>query len=364
MRRRPVSLVSAVAAVGTVPLALAGAVLAVLGVVQACSPRLHGGPTPVGQPTPLQPLPPPPPGSVVVHGPLVLEAVEPVRAEIGWERELVRATRVVAYDVIVSQVRATCPEDVAPPRSADASGCSAIAADAVLPPTCSAETVRARVEVTVGFSLAVQQRCAGDAAAYVVPEGPDSKPVLAGLEAACFRNRNKFKPEASWTSIYALTELSIVETATTVTTDHAALVGALLDPAAPRRACREDGAFLDGMPADGAKPEGAPKAKSADELARLLAARAPLPGEGTPLGVTGGAFRTEQELWEACRPAAPQSPTDPKNLLLPALRCQLLRQIDRFVREVEDAARPETPKGTATSAPSVSAMPSASTVKP
>ncbi len=329
----------------------------------SCSPRPHGLPQGNGGPSKLlEPLPPPPPGSVVVHGPLVVEAVDPVRAEIGWDRELVRASRLVTYDVVVSQLRATCPEDVAPKRTADAMGCLAIA-DAVLPASCTSDTVHARIEVTVTYGIEVQQRCAGDGAPYAVPEAGDPKQLLAGHGSACFSSRNKFKPEATWTSLYALTELSIVEKPLLVVSDAAPLVGVLLDPASPPRACRDDGVFLDGTPGADAQSPSTATTKSSEELAHLLSARGPLPGEGTSLGVTGGAFRTEQELWEACRPAAPLSPTDPKNQLLPALRCQLLRQLDRFVREVEDAARPQTPKG-ASAAPSTSGSSGTGTVKP
>jgi len=62
----------------------------------------------------LQPAPPPPPGMVAVVGPLRIEAIDLVRSEIGWDRDLVRASRVVDYDVVLAQDRGTCPAGQAP----------------------------------------------------------------------------------------------------------------------------------------------------------------------------------------------------------------------------------------------------------
>jgi hypothetical protein len=316
----------------------------------------------------LQPAPPPPPGSVALVGPLRVESIDVVRSEIGWDRDLVRASRVVDYDVVLAQERATCPSDAAPPPTKDGMGCSGVL---TLPDACARETVRARLEVTVRRSIDVAQRCAGDATTYAVPASGDPRPALQSAGAACFRNKNKFKPEASWTSLYALTELTIEEKIVEVRTRAPLILYLLLDAdakmnlpeigATPATFCREDGAFLDGTP--GALPKDvAPTAPNtpttaivpADKLVPLVEARAPLAGQESTVGLTTQPWQPEQRLWEQCR--AP----DVKDAVAAQERCQLLRQLDRFLRDVEDAARPETPKGAASATSSASSASSAS----
>jgi hypothetical protein len=337
-------------------------VLLALVVAGGCGPRhpVTNLPKGGGTDTKLEPAPPPPPGSIAVWGPMTIEAVDAVRSEVGWDRDLVRASRVVAYDVIVAQDRATCPDDAPPQRTPDQEGCPLVAA---MPPTCKVETTRARIEVTVTYAIDVTHRCAGDAAPYALPDAGDVRAQLASASSACFRNRNKFKPEASWTSMYALTELQIGERPTSVTTAWPRLLVRALAPAGTQQAaaCRDDGAYLDGTPGRPAQPTSNDIADAASTaIADGLAFRAPIGGEQSGIGLTNGLYRTEQALWEQCKVSSPET----KSVVV-AERCQLLRQLDRFVREVEDAARPETPKGNATS--TTSAAPSASTapsVKP
>lgn len=292
----------------------------------------------------LHPAAPPPPGSIALVGPLQLEAIDVVRSEIGWDRDLVRASRIVHYDVVLTQERGTCPKDQAPASIKDAIGCSGAAS---LPESCTHETIRARLEVAVRYAIDVQQRCAGDAAPYAVSTSGDPKPALATAGAACFRNKNKFKPESGWTSLYALTELEIDERLEEARTRAPRMLAALLSGNSAPIFCRDDAAFLDGAPgALQGTPADVPPAAS---FVPQILGRAPLSGEQGAVGLTNQTWRTEQSLWEQCHAPGLES------VVVAQERCQLLRQLDRFVRDVEDAARPETPKG----APSASASSSA-----
>ena len=338
-------------------------VVLALVVASGCGPRHPVTNHPQGGPdAKLEPAPPPPAGSIAVWGPMTIESADAVRSEIGWDRDLVRASRVVAYDVVVAQDRATCPDDAPPPRASDQEGCSFVA---TMPSTCKVETTRARIEVTVTYAIDFVHRCAGDAAPYALPEAGDVRAPLGTAASACFRNRNKFKPESSWTSMYALTELQIGERITSVVTAWPRLLVRALAPAGSQQAtaCRDDGAYLDGTPGRPVGPAASEIADAASAaIAEGLVVRAPLGGEQSAIGLTNGVFRTEQALWEQCKPVTAET----KSLVV-AERCQLLRQLDRFVREVEDVARPETPKGTAMPATSTttSAAPSTSaSVKP
>jgi hypothetical protein len=214
--------------------------------------------------------------------------------------------------------------------------------------SCTVEKTRARVAVSVTYAIDLVQRCAGDPTPYAIGESGDARPALSSAGAACFRTHNKFHPEATWSSLYALTELEITERPLAVTAAFPHLLARLLagapanaGTAVPFVACRDDGAYLDGTPG---RPNGSATGGVDVALAALLATRAPLGGEGSSVGVTGDAFRSEQSLWEECNAAAKSGGKD----LLVNQRCQLLRQLDRFVREVEDVARPQTPKGTGT----------------
>ena len=305
-----------------------------------CGPRQGAVPPGSG---PLTPAPPPPPGSITVWGPLRIDSVDVVRSEVGWERDFVRAQRAVIYDMVLTQERATCPATTPLASSVDLEECRGVTAFAA---SCSVEPVmRARVEVMVTQAIDVAARCAGDATPFVVPASGDARAALTSAASSCFRARNKFKPEASWTSLYALTELQITEKTASISTAHARLLSRLLDGKTMH--CRDDGAYLDGTPGRPIKPS-APKSDDAP-MANALAARAPLAGEGdaastpsTPL--TGDAWVSEHDLWERCAGA-------PKDHVVAQERCQLLRQFDRFVRDVEDLARPETPKGSTTITP-------------
>lgn len=312
-----------------------------------CGERSHAH-APLG--SPLKPAPPPPPGSIAVWGAMHVEAVDVVRSEIGWDRDLVHAARVVAYDVVIAQDRATCAEGSIPQRPSDAEGCAGLP---TIPSTCKVETTRARVEATVTYALELSQRCAGDATPYVVADGADARAALTTLASACFRTKNKFRPESTWSSLYALTELSIVEHASTVSTTFPRLLSRALSGSEPTF-CRDDGAYLDGSPGrPGTVGNGNVDPST---LAQLLQTRAPLSGETSPIALTASGFRSEQALWEECKGASLST------MVVAEERCQLLRQLDRFVRDVEDLARPETPKGAPTS--STSASPSTSTGKP
>jgi len=258
---------------------------------------------------------------------------------------------------VLTQERATCPKESVGSTYKDAMGCSGVT---TIPAGCAKETVRARLEVSVRWTIDVQQRCTGDASTYVVPASGDPKPALQSAGAACFRNKNKFKPESTWTSLYALTELSIDEKIAEARTQAPMMLDLLLAgdaksnlPAVGAPAatfCRDDGAFLDGAP--GAMPKGLAIPPAAT-LVPLVAARAPLAGDASGDALTGQEWRAEQALWEQCR--APEV----KDRVVTQERCQLLRQLDRFLRDVEDAARPETPKGSASTTPSASTSASA-----
>jgi hypothetical protein len=327
--------------------------LLLLSLACACGERRPKPPTTVGG---LQPAPPPPPGSIAVVGPLRVESIDVVRSEIGWDRDLVRASRIVDYDVVLAQERATCPKERVGTPTQDTFGCSGLV---TLPEVCTRETIRARLELSLRRTIDVQQRCVGDASPYAIPASGDPRSALQNAGSACFRNKNKFKPEATWTSLYALTELSIDEKIVEAKTRFPFLVVELLDADAHANIpelgaptamfCREDGAFLDGTP--GALPSTMklPMEKLVPPLVSLIEARAPLSGQDKNVAATGQTWRAEQELWEQCR--APEV----KDALVSQERCQLLRQLDRFLRDVEDAARPETPKGAASATPSASA---------
>lgn len=295
----------------------------------------------------LHPAPPPPPGSVAVVGPLRIEGIDVVRSEIGWDRDLVRASRIVDYDVVLAQERGTCPKDSAPASVKDSVGC---AGAVTLPQACTRETVRARLEVTVRWTIDVQQRCAGDVAPYAIPASGDPKPALAAAGAACFRNKNKFKPESTWASLYALTELDVAERIEEARTRAPSLLAVLSSNAKANEMaelgaraifCRDDGAYLDGTPGTPSTTSDVPPAAA---FVPMLVDAAPLAGEK----MSFESWRSEQSLWELC-----QSP-QVKDAIGAQERCQLLRQLDRFVRDVEDTARPETPKGAASVAPSAS----------
>ncbi len=278
--------------------------------------------------------PPVPPGHVAAMGPLVLESVDVVRHEVGWDLDFVHATRVVAYDVVVAQRGAACLGAKIAGATRDGRGCEGFG---TFPPECDAgPPMRARFEVTVKYAIDVAQRCAGETQAYPVRDAHDARAELTAGGMACFRNRNKLRPEASWTSVYALTELSIGEQLSSVTSDAPWLLAQLLEGAQPTF-CRDDGAYLSGRP--GAAAGEAPAAADQAALARGLLARVAAGATGSSVPLTAGGWKTEHDLWEACN--APQARGD----LVAQERCQLLRQLDRFLTDVETAARPETPRG-------------------
>jgi hypothetical protein len=329
-----------------------GPVLALALVFAACapSPRPRGA---AERPAKAIVEPPVPPGYVAAVGPLVLESVEVTRTEIGWDRDLVRATRVVAYDVVVSQRGAACEGREVPGATRDARGCEGVES---FPAKCDpGPPMRARFEIEATYAIDVAQRCAGDRSAYVLPERGDARAGLTSAGISCFRQRNKLRPEASWTSVYALTELSIAERPLRVTTDAPRLMSALL-AGKGTSFCRDDGAFLSGRP--GAPPVASTPLPPAEEasLAAALAQRAPVAGaidgggggggtSGSSVGLTGGAWKSEHDLWEAC------NAKEARGDVVAQERCQLLRQLDRFLTEVETAARQETPRGIATPVP-------------
>lgn len=300
--------------------------------VSACGPR-HGGST--ATPRTIAPPPPPPPGSTTVWGALRVESVAPIRSEAGWTRDFVKGTRVVAYDVVLAQDRAHCPDDVLSSiSSTDERGCRGVES---LPANCKAEPpIRARIEVEVVFGLELAHRCAGDASPYA-PSDEDPRGGLTAAGRACFKAKNKLKPESTWTSLYELTELKMTEHVDAVKTSFPTMLGKVLEGKA-KTFCRDDGAYLDGTPG---APIVAPTVPPVS-LAELLTNRAAKPvaeGDATPL--TGDTFKSEHALWESCngKPA--------KESLVARERCMLLRQLDRFLRDVEDLARPDTPKGMA-----------------
>lgn len=314
-------------------------------VVGACTPRHQGS---AGPPRTIAPPPPPPPGSTTVWGPLRVESVDPVRSEIGWTRDFVRATRAVAYDVVIAQDRASCPDDlVASMAKVDDRGCRGVDSFAN---RCKIEPpIRARVEVTVVHDLELTHRCAGDPTPFALSED-DPRGALTAAGRACFKAKNKLKPESSWTSLYELTELRLAEHVDAVQTTFPVMLDKVLKGEG-KLYCRDDGAYLDGTAgAPVVAPVVPPVALAEQLIAR--AARPVIEADATPL--TGDGFRTEHALWESCN-AQPA-----KDSLVARERCLLLRQLDRFLREVEDLARPETQKGLSTPGPSPSSVPAAS----
>jgi len=309
---------------------MATAALLLLG---SCGPRqrpVNGG----GSPVAIAPPVPAPPGSTIVYGPLHVESVEPARSDAGWDRDFVKGSRVVVYDVVLAQDRAACPNPVVERASkSDELGCRGLDS---FDTSCKVEpTLRARVEVEVVHVIEVAYRCAGDSATFPI-EG-DARTALTNAARTCFRNRNKLKPEANWTSLYELTQLRVAERAETVRTKFPGLLTKSLKGEA-RIFCRDDGAYLDG---NGGVPQKAVDAATLalGELILAKAARPAADGDATPL--TSDAFKSEHALWEQCNtPPARAS-------LIARERCLLLRQLDTFLRDVEDLARPDTPKGAA-----------------
>lgn len=291
----------------------------------SCGPRGKTGAT---TPTGISPPPPVPEGSSIAYGPLRVETVDPARSEVGWDREFMRGSRTVAYDVVLSQDRATCPTPALDKvwRSDDL-GCRGVEA---FPDGCRVEpTLRARVEVEIIYGIDVGYRCAGDVNVFTLDAEPRN--ALSTAARTCFRNRNKLKPESTWTSMYELTELRISEKIDAARTPYPAVLSRVLkDEGKPF--CRDDGAYLDGAAGASGKPGEATLA-----LAELIATRVPPDSDPTPL--TGDGFKTEHALWEQCNGKAA------KESLVARERCLLLRQLDKFLREVEDAARVDTPKG-------------------
>jgi hypothetical protein len=296
-----------------------------------------------------------PPGYVAAVGPLVLESVDLVRHEIGWEVDFVRGTRVVAYDVVVSQRGAACRGEQVPEAVRDARGCEGVEA---FPAACDAgPPMRARFEVTVRYALNVSQRCAGDTAAYVVREGGDPRSELTAGGISCFRQRNKLRPETSWTSVYALTELAFQESLQSVTTTAPRLVAQLLDGKSSAF-CRDDGAHLSGRPGVAASAtEGAtdPNALRAlqGEIARGLAERTSQGKVASTVPLTSSAWKSEHDLWEAC------NAKDARDDVVAQERCQLLRGLVPTPIESSGAASASS-ASSATNATSKSATPGCS----
>lgn len=306
--------------------------LVIAQLASGCGPRRSGHGS--GGPT-IGPPPPPPPGSTTVWGPMRVEAVDPVRSDVGWVRDFVRATRVVAFDVVLAQDRAQCPDAVAASLAkVDERGCRGVDA---LPESCKVEPpIRARVEVEVVHAIELGHKCAGEAMTWV-PSEDDPRASLTAAGRSCFKSKNKLKPESTWTSLYELTELRFSEHVAAVRTPFASALSAVLEGKA-KTYCRDDGAYLDGTAgAPVVAPTTAPITLA--ELLVARTARPPLEGDVVPL--TGDAFRSEHALWESCNTKAA------RESLVARERCLLLRQLDRFLRDVEDLARPDTPKGMA-----------------
>ena len=301
----------------------------------SCGPRTkNGATTPAG----LAPPPPVPEGSSIAYGPLRVEAVDLARSDIGWDRDFVRASRIVGYDVVLAQDRAACPTPALDKAwKSDDLGCRGVE---TFPDSCKVEpTLRARVEVEIVHGLETAYRCAGDANVFAVgADTSDPRTALSQAARVCFRNRNKLKPESTWTSMYELVELRVTEHADAARTLYPTVLTRLLKGEG-KSFCRDDGAYLDGVAGASGKPGEATLA-----LGELLVARVPADAEPTPL--TGDAFRTEHALWEQC------SGKTAKESLVARERCLLFRQLDKFLREIEDGARADTPKGGGPPSPS------------
>ncbi len=312
--------------------------IAAIAVASACGPR-HAGPPPAVPA--LAPPAPAPPGSVTVYGPLRIETIAPVRSSVAWERELARGARTVTWDVVLVQERAICPEHaVAGAFQADGEKCRGVPA---IPEACTREPpLRARVEATARLSIDVDHRCQGEVEPWPIPAQGEVRTDLSKRAVACFRARNMLKPESAWASLYEVIELRVREAPTDATTAFPRTIARLVDGAASF--CRDDGAYLDGTPGRAEAQLGeAPNVGAAATLATTLLSRAPLATDPAPL--TGDAFRSEHASWEACN--APSARAD----VVAKQRCLLLRQVDRFLRDVEDAARAQTPKGSSSPPP-------------
>jgi hypothetical protein len=283
----------------------------------------------------IAPPPPAPPGSTIVYGPLRVESIDAVRSDVGWDRDFVKGSRVVGYDIVIAQERAACPNAIVEKNAAkDDVGCSGLD---TFDPSCKVEPkLRARVEVEVVHAIEVTYRCAGDTNSFTI-EG-DPRAALTNAGRVCFRNRNKLKPETAWTSLYELTELRMAERVDAVRAPYPTVLSKALRGEA-RVFCRDDGAYLDGsggVPARAIEP-------TPIALAELVAkSSSAKEGDRTPL--TTDAFKSEHALWEECNGTAARAS------LVARERCLLLRQLDKFLRDVEDLARPDTPKGAPTGA--------------
>ncbi|MFI5298544.1 MAG: hypothetical protein ACHREM_10640 [Polyangiales bacterium] len=344
-----------------------GSLLAIACAISACPAP---PPKPVAVPI-ASARPPPPPPPVTVRKPIVLEGVDATRSEVRWEQDYRRARWSVSYDIVLAQEQAVCPHEEAP-KSLDAIGCPG--APTFSPACTDVKTNRARTSLTITRSLDFEVRCSGDTEGYALPEG-DARAALTASASECFQRHNRFKPEASWQSLYALTELRIVEGAPKLIGELAEVSAhAIVSeerrahslPVETQRYCRDDVAYLDGIvPTIGAARADEPAIDAtivADALARMtpltigpVSARSlgVTPPKPWSVPVTGDGHASEQSLWEAC--AAPQV----KDQLVVQERCLLLRQLDRLMRDAEDQARPATPRGTASATPTPSASGSA-----
>jgi hypothetical protein len=280
----------------------------------------------------VRPAPPAPPGSVNVFGPIKLEAhAEVLRHEVGWLADFASARRSTTLALTLSQDRAVCPKDGNLALTKDAFGCQGSSA---MPASCQVEsTVRVRTEVTLPTELAFVYRCNNG---LTFSPGEHSRTEMSTFGVQCFREQNRGKPEAQWQSVYDLIGVQIAETDVDAHTEFPAMLSEVTG--AKSTFCREDRAYLDGT-AGGAKPSPWPHALAhaaakdllpADSLAASQAVAAMIP-------LTHGEFVSEHDLWNACQ-GGPPSPIVQE-------RCLLLRQLDRFLRDVEDVARSKTEVG-------------------
>jgi hypothetical protein len=198
--------------------------------------------------------------------------------------------------------------------------------------------MRARVPVVVTYAIEVSARCLGEPSAVKLPAAGDARNALTTAGVACFRARNRLRPEGSWTSMYELTELQVREQVAHVDTRFPRLVSKLLAASPTPAFCRDDGAFLSGRVGRSNETLAAPAIDEGD-LAEALAKTASFGTSSAASIPLTGAFEAEKTLWERCN--AP----DAKGELVAQERCQLLRQLDRFLADVDSAARLETPKG-------------------
>jgi hypothetical protein len=213
----------------------------------------------------------------------------------------------------------------------DTFGCQGSSA---MPASCHVEsTVRVRIEVTLPTEIAFAYRCKNG---ITLSPGEHSRTEISTFGVQCFRDQNRGKPETQWQSVYDLISVQIAENMADAHTEFPALLTEL--SAGKPTFCREDRAYLDGT-SGGPKPAPWSHALARKSLADFVgtdnAAKSAADDQQIPL--TMNDYVSDHDLWARCQGAS-------QNTIVQE-RCLLLRQFDRFLRDVEDVARSKTEVG-------------------